>query len=85
MADRYDLVTVHESGQEGKKRYTNIGTMWPSKKGEGFTIKLNALPLPNEKGEVWISCFVPKPRDDSPRQVTHRDAMAPGPDDGIPF
>lgn len=67
MTNRYDLCTGRKD-KDGKTRWTKIGSMFPSKQGEGFAIKLDALPLPSETGEVWISAFVPKDRDDAPRQ-----------------
>lgn len=70
MVTRYDLLTSRPDNT-GKNRYTKIGVMFPRKEGEGFSIKLEALPLPNEKGEVWISAFVPRENDgQAPRQDT---------------
>ena len=68
-------------------RYTKIGAMFPSKSGDGFAIKLDALPLPNEKGECWLGAFVPRPRDEAPaqRQPAHSSRMADAIDDEIPF
>jgi phenylpropionate dioxygenase-like ring-hydroxylating dioxygenase large terminal subunit len=67
--------------------------MFPAREGEGFSIKLEALPLPNEKGEVWVRAFVPKDRDDSGsvrQQTIARSPQAPARssapiDDDIPF
>lgn len=90
MTTRYDLLTVR-SDKDGKARYTKIGAMFPSKQGEGFTLKFDALPLPNDKGEVWVSAFVPRPRDDeqsapAPRQSPMaRQGSAASLDDDIPF
>jgi hypothetical protein len=62
MTQRYDILSGR-ADKDGKKRWTKIGVMWPSKQGEGFSIKLEALPLPNAEGEVWISAFVPREND----------------------
>lgn len=59
MTQRYDILSGR-ADKDGKKRWTKIGVMFPSKQGEGFSIKLEALPLPNTEGEVWISAFVPR-------------------------
>lgn len=67
MTARFDLVTSRKD-REGKTRYTKIGAMFPAREGEGFALKLDALPIPNDKGEVWISAFVPRERDDDRRQ-----------------
>lgn len=92
MTTRYDILTSRRDG-DGKTRWTKIGVMFPAKQGDGFSIKLEALPLPNEKGEVWLSAFVPRERDDeqprgssaarvsSGRRATTSEAI----DDAIPF
>ena len=91
MSTRYDLCTSRKD-QNDKTHWTKIGVMFPSKNGDGFAIKLEALPLPNEKGEVWVSAFVPKERDDMreppARQQTSTRATGRGPeplDSFIPF
>ena len=76
MANRYDLVTSRKD-REGKTRYTKIGVMFPAKEGDGFSMKLEALPLPNDKGEVWISAFVPRERDDVPRGNSRQEEDSP--------
>ena len=63
MADRYDVVST-TVGKDGKKRYHKIGAMFASRQGDGYTIKLDSLPLPNKEGDVWLSCFVPRPKED---------------------
>lgn len=65
MTTRFDIVTSKKD-REGKMRYTRIGAMFPSKNGEGWAIKLDALPLPNEQGECWMGAFVPREKDDAP-------------------
>ena len=65
-ATRWDIVSTR-TGKEGKKVYHKIGVMFPNRDNNGFSIKLDSLPLPNEKGEVWLSGYEPKPRD-APRQ-----------------
>jgi hypothetical protein len=92
MTTRYDLCTGRKD-QNDKTHWTKIGVMFPSRDGTGFAIKLEALPLPNDKGEVWVSAFVPKERDDNaPRQqaATRSQSAAPSRssapiDDDIPF
>lgn len=80
MSTRYDLLTS-KTDKDGKKRWTKVGVMFPSKQGEGFSIKLEALPLPNAEGEVWISAFVPRDRDEAPAQQRGGNNL----DDDIPF
>ena len=63
MSNRYDVMSPRKD-REGKTRWTRVGVMFPAKSGNGFAIKLDALPLPDEKGEVWISAMEPKAKDD---------------------
>lgn len=85
MTSRYDILSGR-TDKDGKKRWTKIGSMWPSKQGEGFSIKLEALPLPNAEGEVWISAFVPRENDGgAPARVPANRATPIALDDEIPF
>lgn len=77
------------AGQE-KTTWTRIGTLFPGQNGKGPSIKLDALPLPNEKGEVWLSCFEPKPKEgqQTPHNAAKSNGYAPAPaafDDEVPF
>lgn len=78
MANRYDAV-VSRKDKDGKNRYTKIGVMFPSKDGDGFSLKLEALPLPNDKGEVWVNLYVPRERDEGQRSSQRDD------DSDMPF
>jgi hypothetical protein len=85
MTSRYDILSGR-TDKDGKKRWTKIGSMWPSKQGEGFSIKLEALPLPNAEGEVWISAFVPRENDGgAPARVPANRGTPIALDDDIPF
>jgi hypothetical protein len=87
MTQRYDLCTGRKD-RDGKTHWTKIGVMFPSQQGDGFSIKLEAYPLPNDKGEVWVSAFVPKDRDDRgpPPRQSQAPARGHAPiDDDIPF
>lgn len=64
MATRYELFTVKEDKQ-GTPRFTRVGIMWPAREGkDGFSITLEALPLPDEKGEVRMLARPPRERTD---------------------
>lgn len=67
MTARYDICTGRED-RDGKTRWTKIGVMFPAKSGDGFAVKLDALPLPNKDGDVWLKAFVPREKDDAPSQ-----------------
>lgn len=93
MTTRYDLCTG-KTNDQGKTFWTKVGNMFPAREGDGFTIKLEAYPLPNEKGEVWVKAFVPREKDDTPRQQPRAPAKRAAPDsrrtaeqidDDIPF
>jgi len=48
---------TYENGKgETKNNYQDLGVVFESDKGY-LSMKLNALPLPNEKGEVWLNLF----------------------------
>jgi hypothetical protein len=93
MADRYDLVTSKQDSS-GKWRSHKVGVMFPAKDGgDSFTIKLESLPLPNEKGDVWVRAWPPRD-DDGPRRSGPSGGVSSGrktppaadPDDSdIPF
>ena len=59
----YDVVSGRKVIGQDKKRWTNVGVAFEGDDGRITGIKLNALPLQNENGEVWLSLFEQKPRD----------------------
>lgn len=90
MAQHMEIVSVRP-GKE-KPIYVRIGAMFPAKDGkEGYTIKLDAIPLPNEKGEVWLMVRPPFEKDRQQGYAAPRSApvsRSPQPqilDDEVPF
>jgi hypothetical protein len=83
---RMDVIVGRESN--GKTYWTKIGSAWPNDKG-GFSITLDALPLPNAEGVCRMLVVEPKPRDEAPAQSNSaraKQAMGgAGIDDEIPF
>ena len=86
-----DYVT---SSGENKTRWTKIGTAWPAKQGAGYSIVLDALPLPSMSRDGKLECRIllrePLPaRDDAPRteraQSSPRRAPVDDDLDQIPF
>lgn len=76
MTDRYDVLIarpyVDQHGEE-KASFTRIGTAWPMKERDGFSITLDALPTPTLKDgklETRILLMPPKPREDSQPQAS---------------
>lgn len=61
--EMYDVVSGRKVIGQDKKRWTNVGVAFEGDDGRITGIKLNALPLQNENGEVWLSLFEQKPRD----------------------
>ena len=45
----------NEAGEK-KYNYLNLGVVIEKENGH-LSLKLNALPLPNEKGEVWVNLY----------------------------
>ena len=45
----------NEKGEK-KYNYINLGVVLEKENGH-LSMKLNALPLPNEKGEVWLNLY----------------------------
>ena len=59
----YDVVSGRKVIGQDKKRWTNVGVAFEGDDGKITGIKLNALPLQNENGEIWLSLFEQKQRD----------------------
>tara|TARA_X000001382_G_C3108131_1_gene158947 strand:+ start:402 stop:653 length:252 start_codon:yes stop_codon:yes gene_type:complete len=79
-------VSQAREGKEGKTYWMKVGYAF-EKDGVVSSIKLDALPLPNEKGEVWLNLFP----DDRERSVGGGSSGSSWPskvdkvDDEIPF
>jgi len=87
MATRYDLLTGRKSdpSDEGSKTYfTKIGVMFANKNGNGFTLKLSALPLSIVNGEASIIAVEPKEKD-APTSPPASNSNHSPIDDDIPF
>jgi hypothetical protein len=70
-----------------KTAWTKIGTLWPLKDREGFSLSFDALPLPSMKDgrmEVRAVCFPPKEKEE-PQQRGGSRPPARDLDDQIPF
>lgn len=66
MTQRYDLITARES-KEGKTYWTKVGSAFPSRSGEGFSLLFDALPIAGKDGAVWVQMRIPQERTDSQR------------------
>ena len=50
---RYNLVQAKNN--DGKSHWIKIGIA--QKTGDKFWVKMDVLPIPNEKGEVWLNLY----------------------------
>jgi hypothetical protein len=81
MTTRFDVLSPRP-GKDGKTYWLKVGAQFQSKDGAGWTIKLDALPLPDKEGNIWLSCKEPRERSAVPAQAgSLRDQL----DDEIPF
>lgn len=85
MTDRLEAFTVRKDERTDKSYWTKIGMAFANNDGQGYSLKLDALPV---NGEIVLR--VPKPKDDQrqdrPSQSSGGPAFSPGGmDDDIPF
>jgi len=85
---RYEVTAARgytDRDGNAKTAWTRIGTMFPMRERDGFTITFDAMPIPqmNKDGvlEVRVMALPPKPREDN-RQGGRPPA---GDDQDIPF
>lgn len=65
MTDRYEAVAARKYTANGEERtaFTNIGVAFRMRDRDGYSLKLHAVPAPQD-GEYHILLFPPKPRED---------------------
>lgn len=81
MTTRFDVLSPR-LGKDGRTYWLKVGAQFPSKDGSGWTIKLDAYPLADKNGDIWLSCREPKERSPAAAQsVSLNDQL----DDIIPF
>ena len=82
------------AGKEGKTYWHKVGVKFVYDDGKE-SIKLDSLPLPNEKGEVWMNLFETGPKEEGATGVwdkpedkadeTSDDTNSEDKEDEIPF
>ena len=84
MSERLDALTVRESN--GKSYWTKIGVAWPNKNGEGYIVRLDAVPA-SVDGQYSIHLRVPLPKDGAKpaQQSGGRSSFDGEVDDSVPF
>ncbi len=90
--DRLDALTVRESN--GKSFWTKIGAAFPNKNGQGYIVRLDAMPA-SVDGQFSIHLREPLPKDgQAPRQQSRAPSGGGGSqgggfgndlDDDVPF
>lgn len=78
---RLDVLVVRESN--GKSFWTKVGVAFPNRSGEGYTVKLDALPINGE-----LKLMPPRePRGSQPAREPEGDGWgdAKEPEDTIPY
>ena len=89
MVKVLDVVQPRE-GKDGKTYWQKLGVKFVSDDGKE-SIKLDALPLPNEKGEVWMNLFETEPKEEGATGVWDKpedkanDTNSEEKEDEIPF
>ena len=84
MTQRFDVLSPRP-GKDGKTYWLKIGAKFPAKDGNGWTVKLDALPLPDKEGNIWLSCKEPKEKDSPVSKPASRGSLRDQLDDDIPF
>lgn len=84
MANHYELLTARP-GKEGKVWWSRIGSMFPAKDGNGYSIILDAYPLPDKEGRVSCIAREPKPREQPAQSGGYAGNLSHQLDDEVPF
>lgn len=81
---RYDVITSRKD-KDGKWRNTKIGAAFPQESGR-ISIVLDALPISIWEGQVRMTLFEAKPKEDGEKQPPERSgARNNDMNDDIPF
>ena len=80
----YDVVQGKKIPNMEKKRWQKLGVAFVQD-GKVTGIKLDALPIPDEKGEVWLSLFEKKPREEMNSFASSQQRTSEILDDEIPI
>lgn len=87
MTKYYEVTAIREYERNGetKKQYTRLGTAFPFKEGNGFSVVLDAVPAPQD-GQFRFMLFEPKAKDGSQQQASQSGGYPSNDiDDQIPF
>lgn len=87
MANYFEIKTSR-AGKDGKTYWTRIGTLFPLKGKDGFSLVLDALPLMKMGQDGQLRCeavALPPFEDDKPRQSKGGGGKRDDMNDDIPF
>jgi len=89
MSKYYEVTAIREYEHNGetKKSYTRLGVAFPFKDKDGFTVRLDAMPAPQD-GTYTMMLFPPKPKDQPNDYANQSQGGTPsteGIDSEIPF
>lgn len=59
---RYDVLSPRPK-KDGGTFWLKIGAAFPAKDGNGFTVALDALPIPDKDGKIFLKVSEPKQDD----------------------
>ena len=81
-AKPYDVVqgTTYFKDGEDKTTWQKLGVAF-EKDGKITSVKLEALPIPNKDGEIWLNIFEQKPREVNGMMVSNNNPS----EDEVPF
>lgn len=68
---------VARKGNDGKTRFTKIGVAFQNKTADGYSLILDALPLPDHEGKCRVILITPKEKGDF-NQSSHNQSKANG-------
>lgn len=84
---RLDVLATREyqTGHgESRTSFTRIGVALPNKRGDGYTLLLDAMPAPVD-GQFKMLLMPPKPRDGQAAQQSRNEPPPHGGGDDIPW
>ena len=85
MVQRLDA-SVPRKKKNGDTFWVKIGAAWPAKKGVGYTVVFDALPIPDSEGRVVVGLFEPKDDNQKQTQEAYNDApLSDQLNDAVPF
>lgn len=86
MVQRLDALSPRPK-RDGSTFWVRIGTAWRAKQSEGYDLTLDALPLADKEGRVFVALREPKDDNRKPAaQETYNDApLSEQLNDAVPF